>query len=354
MGLKPSLFRCDSQEAGPQYLEDLATGYWYSEVLFAAVEMKIFTFLESKGKAIDELAGMLKLNPQGLERFLNSLCTMSLLNRDGTHFFNTELATKYLVETSDSYQGESILWRKHLCSNWQGLSECLKAGGRVNFAPIHEEPKKLAARTRKYIRAMDCVAKTKVQEILPFFKDYAMQGEILDVGAGSGAITAGFLKQFPAMTATLMDLPDVLDFARELMEEQGLAERISYCQANILESWPVDKERYSLIILSNIIHAYSNEEIPDILDKASECLKPEGLLMIHDFFLEHFREKAVLFDLNMFMNTYNGMVYSEKWVGDQLVLRKLYRTGLIPLTTDTAVIFAAKTEKSMEHLCFDS
>ena len=29
-----------------QYLEDLSTGYWFSEVLFAAIELKIFDLIE--------------------------------------------------------------------------------------------------------------------------------------------------------------------------------------------------------------------------------------------------------------------------------------------------------------------
>jgi len=197
---------------------------------------------------------------------------------------------------------------------------------------------------------MDSVARTKVQEILPFFEGLSMEGEILDVGAGSGAITAGFLEKFPAMTATLMDLPEVLEYTRELMAPRGFGERVSYCQANVLESWPVDKERFDMIILSNIIHAYSEEEIPVLLDRASDCLKPEGLLIIHDFFPEHNPEKASLFDLNMFINTYNGRVFSSKWVMHELNRLKLYRTELIPLATDTAVIFAAKDEERLANL----
>jgi len=337
----------DPQDAGPQYLEDLATGYWFSEVLFTAVEIEIFTLLEPDGKTLDQIAGVLNFSTGGMERFLYALCAMGLLNFNGSHYFNTKLSSKYLVVYTKNYQGDSILWRKQLSSNWQGLAKCLEAGGRIDFASPQEEPKQQAYRIRNYIKAMDSVARTKVQEILPFFEGLSMEGEILDVGAGSGAITVGFLEKFPAMTATLMDLPQILEYTRELMAPRGCGERVSYCKANVLESWPVDKERFDLIILSNIIHAYSEKEVPFLLDRASKCLKPEGLLIIHDFFPEHYHEKASLFDLNMFINTYNGRVFSSKWVMHELNRLKLYRTELIPLVTDTAVIFAAKNEKNL-------
>ena len=49
--MKPLPFRKhDPQESGAQYLEDLATGYWFSEALFTAVEMDIFSVLEAGGK----------------------------------------------------------------------------------------------------------------------------------------------------------------------------------------------------------------------------------------------------------------------------------------------------------------
>lgn len=336
----------DPQDVGPQYLEDLATGYWFSEVFFTAVEIQIFTLLEPEGKTLDEIAGVLNFSTGGLKRFLYALGAMGLLSFDGSHYFNTRLSSEYLVVDTENYQGDSILWRKRLSSNWQGLAECLKTGGRVDFDSTRQEPQRLYI-IRKYIKAMDSVARTKVREILPFFEGLSMEGEILDVGAGSGAISAGFLENFPSMTATLMDLPEVLEYTRELIAPRGFGERVSYCRANVLESWPVDKERFDLIILSNIIHAYSEKEIPVLLDRASDCLNSEGLLIIHDFFLEHYPEKAALFDLNMFINTYNGRVFSSKWIMKEMNRLKLHRTELIPLATDTAVIFAAQNNKKL-------
>ncbi|HEX3031474.1 MAG TPA: methyltransferase dimerization domain-containing protein [Bacillota bacterium] len=37
-------------------MEDLATGYWYSQVLFTAVELELFKVLEPQGKTTSELA----------------------------------------------------------------------------------------------------------------------------------------------------------------------------------------------------------------------------------------------------------------------------------------------------------
>lgn len=340
----------DPHDAGPQYLEDLACGYWFSEALFTAVESKLFNLMEPQGMTLDEAAGALGFAAGGLGRFLQALCAMGLLSFDGTRYYNTKLAGDYLVAGREHYQGDSILWRKYLAQGWQGLKACLQAGGRVEFGALEEDESQRMARIRRYINAMDRVARTKVQEILPLFTGLALKGAVLDVGTGSGAMAAGFLEQFPAMTATLVDLPEVLNYTGELMAERGLGTRVNCCPANILEPWPVEAGAFDLVILSNIVHAYAEEEISAVLARAAACLKSEGVLLIHDFFLEHSPAKAALFDLNMFINTYNGKVFAAGWVRDELARLKLCRTGLIPLASDTALIFAAKDEGILDNL----
>lgn len=343
------------QSVGPQYLEDLATGYWFSEVMFTAVELNIFTLIDAEGMKTGEIAGALDMPASGLARFLMSLCAINLVVCDGDHYYNTKLSSQYLVRGKPYYQGDSILWRKGLRSGWQNLTECLKAGGRVSFNDEEEglEQDKFALRVRKYINAMDNIARTKVKEILPFFEGLDMKGEILDVGAGSGVIAEGFLEQFPSLKATLVDLEEVINYTRELMDKKEFNKRISYISINILEPWTVSKEAFDFVILSNIIHAYSEEEIPLIIDRAANCLKPGGVLLIHDFFPEHSPAKSALLDLNMFINTYNGRTFSAVWVKEQLAMSKLYTTQLIPLATDTALIFAAKDKQILESLHID-
>ncbi len=339
----------DAQDTGPQYLEDLATGYWFSEVLFTAVEMDLFSLVGTEGATIEELSRALDAKLHGIERFLRALGAMGLVTNEGQRYFNTKLSSNYLVRGKDQYQGDSILWRKYLCSGWNGLKDCLKEGGRVDYNS-HDSSSERVKRIQKYIRAMDGIAKIKAREIVAFFGARSEKGEILDVGAGSGAIAAAFLEHFPLTHATVIDLPEVLEQTRELLSDRGLDSRLQYCPANILEPWPVKKQGFDLVILSNILHAYSEKELPHILLSAADCLGNHGLLLIHDFFLEHCPGKAALSDLNMFINTFNGGVFSGKSVQEQLLHLGLSCTDLVRLKTDTAVLFASKDKAAIGSL----
>ncbi len=341
------------KESGPQYLFDLAAGYWLSEVLFAAVELDIFTLLEPPGKTAGEAAGALGISPRGAGRLMQALRSLGLLDRRGPVYFNTRITGDYLVRGKADYQGDALLWRKQLSPFWRRLEDCLREGGRVSY-PTEEVPEQRIRRVRAYTAAMEAVANTKVKEFMPFFDGLSPEGNMLDVGSGSGAVAAAFLERFPSLRATLMDLPEVLDCAEEMLRSRGLAERVEFCRANVLEPWPVGGKSFSLIVLSNIIHAYSGAEIPGLLDKAAHCLEQDGIMVIHDFFLEHSPVKAALYDLNMFINTYNGMVFSAEWLRGQIRGLKLHETGLVPLKTDTALIMAAKKPEPLSRLRLDA
>jgi len=343
----------DDQNAGPQYLEDLATGYWFSEVLFTAVEMDLFSLVGTEGATLDELSRALDANNRGLKRFLHALEKMGLVTNDGTRYFNTKLSDDYLVYGKELYQGDSILWRKYLHAGWQGIKDCLREGGRVDYSGQVTTSERIK-RIQKYIRAMDGVAKAKAPELVSFFADRPVRGAILDVGAGSGAIAAAFLDRFPQAGAVFLDLPDVLDCTRGFVAQRGLDKRTRYRPANILAPWPVGKQSYDLVILSNILHAYSEKELSHILRSAAACLAERGILLIHDFFLEHCPEKAALSDLNMFINTHNGRVFPAKAIQGQLRRLGLSCTDLVPLGSDTAVLFGAHQESGLESLCLDA
>ena len=103
------MFKYDPQGSDPQYLENLATGYWFSEVLFAAIEMDIFSLLEPNGKNLAEAAERLGSDTEALKRYLYALCSLGLIDKYENAYFNTKISSEYLVKGKEYYQGDSIL-----------------------------------------------------------------------------------------------------------------------------------------------------------------------------------------------------------------------------------------------------
>ena len=343
----------DPNTSGGQYLEDLSTAYWYSESLFTALDMGLFELLEKGSTPLPRLAKALNCNESSLSRYLHLLKTLDLVDCYENSWYNTTLSSTYLIKGKPLYQGNSILWRRDIKADWDTLKPALEAGGRVHFPPENISDAEMDARREEYITAMDNIVRLKVPEILEFFGNGLKTGaRILDVGAGSGAFALGFLEKFQDSQATLVDIRQVLPQTRKLVEKSPIdtKNRVLFHEQNILDpDWQLEG-RYDLVILSNIVHAYAEEEISGILKTASQLLSEDGILLIHDFFLDHWDIKAAFSDINMFINTYNGIVFNSKWVDRTLKNSGLSTTGLIPLQTDTAVIFAARESAALDSL----
>jgi predicted metal-binding protein len=342
----------DPQDSGPQYLEDLSTAYWFSYALFTAVETGLFSLLEAGGRGAREIASALGFDGPAAARFLDALCSLGLVSCDKGLYFNTRLASDYLTAGKEKYQGRAIMWRKELIRHWSGLDGCLKAGRRI-VADADEGPSEQSARISRYMEAMDAVALSKAGEIIPFFEGLSFEGELLDVGAGSGSISCAFLEANPGLRAHLLDIPEVIGKTREMVEAKGYGDRVEFHPVNILEPWPFEKGAFNLVLLSNIVHAYSEEELPHILSQAASALSERGVLVIHDFFLDHFPEKAALFDINMLINTYNGRVFPAQAVIKGIEGLGLASTGLIPLASDTGLIVASREQELLDALKVD-
>lgn len=344
--------RYEPQDLSPAYLDNLACAYWLSEVVFCGVELDLFSLLEPEGKSLEELAQALKLEPQAMERFFEALCALGLVVRCGKRFYNTAIARKYLVRDGALYQGNSIRWKRFLASSWRNLGEVLRVGGRVSYPPVDEDPRDLSRRTLKFLRAMDEVAKVKALTLMLVLEQMSLEGELLDVGAGSGAMALSFLRKFPKLAATLLDLPHVLEHAPQFIGYE-FEDRVSCLAADVLGEWPLENGRFMVVMLSNLLHTYGPEEAKHILAEGSRVLKEGGLLIVHDYFREHSPMKAALFDLNMLINTYNGRVYSGEEVRRWLAGLGLYVTDMLPLDSDTAVLFASSREEVLRKLALD-
>ncbi len=341
----------DPQDGGSQYIEDISSSYWFSAVLFASVELGIFTRLYPGGRKVDGLSEELGIPPRGLQRLLDALCALNLVVRDGDSYYNSKTSSEFLVQGRPLYQGDAVLWRRELLESWLGLRGALARGGRVSF-PDDEAGRK--ERFGRYSRAMEALVKPRLDDMLGLFPELPAGAEALDVGSGTGAVSIAFLEKYPGLRATLMDMPEVLELASEALGGAGVDARASLCEADVLEAWPFKEESFDLIVLSNIVHAFSAEELGHLLDETSRCLKRGGYVLVHDYFFEHFPEKAALFDLNMFMNTYNGQVFSASVLRGELEGRGLATAGPVPTRGDTAMVVASGGADSLAKLRLDA
>ncbi len=148
------LLKYDPNTNGGQYLESLATAYWYSDALFTALDSGLFDFLDAHPSVdVQTMAAALKFDAPALTRFLHLLKTLSLVDCYKDTWYNTQLAQTYLVVGKALYQGGNIRWRRELKEEWSTLKDTLETGRRTHFPTEAISEETMEKRRRDYLRA---------------------------------------------------------------------------------------------------------------------------------------------------------------------------------------------------------
>jgi predicted metal-binding protein/ubiquinone/menaquinone biosynthesis C-methylase UbiE len=329
-----------------QFLEDLATAFWYSEVLFTLLDLNICGLLAEGPCSAKELAKKTGFDLDGLTRLLATLVALGLVIEHDGQFENGPLAARHLVPGGNHYAGDFLRYRRYLVPHWQRLTARVRAGVGANDRPVDEPRDAYQSRVFDYVRAMDTQARLKAVDCIEPVAQACDPAPrwILDLGGGAGAWCRAFLGVWPHARAVLLDLPETLAAARKLYPDPASWKRIELVAGNAL-MLGMRRGHFDLILLSNILHAYSEKEAKQLLADALLCLAPAGMVIVHDYLADHHDSsplKGRLYDLHMMLNTFNGRVYSLEELERMLDEAGLQNIRLFHLPSDTSMLLAGR------------
>jgi ubiquinone/menaquinone biosynthesis C-methylase UbiE len=150
-------------------------------------------------------------------------------------------------------------------------------------------------------------------KILAMMIDLTNVKRLLDVGGGSAAFSIEIVKRNPAINAVVLDLPYVIPLTKKYVSDSNLSDKFSFIEGDYLTR---DFEgSYDLILLSAIVHINNYEQNKMLIQKCTDALNKDGMIVISDFVMDDGRTKpyhGALFSLNMLVGTANGDTYTEK------------------------------------------
>jgi hypothetical protein len=328
-----------------QFLEDLATGYWYSEVLFAALELGVFDIIASGKKTLSNMTAETGWQPKPLERLLNVLVRIELVGRCDDLWFNSRTAQTYLVTENPDYLGNFLLYRKYMQPAWQTLTDRIRGTDESCRSKKALDSDDYQARNFHYVRAMDGVSKVKAEEISRCLCQYRWDGPVLDVGGGAGALCRSICQRRISAHGILFDLPEVIEAAKLLYPDARDWKRMKTLSGDFRNFEFEPDQKFGLVLMSNFFHIYSAPEALTMMEKALSIMSEDTILAIHDYFPDRFGRrphKGVLYDMCMLLNTYNGLCQPSENVCQWLTNAGAESILLRDLSTDSSLILAAK------------
>ncbi|MGC8830716.1 MAG: methyltransferase [Verrucomicrobiia bacterium] len=320
-------------------LDNIASGYRASQVLFAANRLGLFDALLEKQRTAEELSKILKADLRGTVVLCNALAGLGLIRKRGGVYGLSVVAKKYLVKDSLYSQQALLLHNAALYEKWGRLYDVVKTGRPVPREFVSPE---LRGDEVSFARAMASSAALGAAETVEAI-DLRNTNTMLDIGGGPGIYAIEFARRQPSLRVTIMDDSKTLEVAQENVKRAGLADRIELKAGNAL----VDDVGggYDLILISNVIHQYSVDKNIELIKRAASALSCGGRVCIKDFLLNPCRTKplkASLFAVNMLVNTEGGNCYTVDDVKGWLKAVGLKPSKVVQLSDPSRIVIGTK------------
>lgn len=301
-----------------QEIVDLASAYYGSAVLFAAIDIDLFAQVER---------GDLNTHLRGIRLLADACVAEGLLekNADGK-YSNTPAARLALIPGAPADLTKAIRYNRDVYPAWGRLADFVRSGKPVEKPEIHLGED--IERTKTFAAAMFGRAMGIGKCVVPMLGNIG--GKVLDLAGGPAAYAILMCKHNPALKCVTVDLPAISDEARGYVERFGLAERIE-CRHGDYHTDEYEPEAYDAVTIFGALHQESPEQIIDILRRANRALKKGGRIYILDMMTDatHAAPKfSALFALNMALTTENGWVFA-----DTELKAWLAQTGFMPFAT---------------------
>ena len=289
-------------------IRELANSFRESRTLLSAFELKIFTVLDKHMMTSDEIAQKINTNQRSTDRLMNALCAIGILKKVHGKFYNSDLASKYLIEGKPEFMG-GLYHTNNLWDTWSNLTNSVIKGS--SFITNQNKTEK-DDWVKDFIAAMHYRGVNQ-GKILAMMIDLTNVKQMLDVGGGSAAFSMEIVKKNPAINAVVLDLPYVIPLTKKYVSESGLSDKFNFLEGDYLTR--DFKGSYDLILLSAIVHINNYEQNKMLVKKCADALNKNGMIVINDFIMDDDRTKpfhGALFALNMLVGTENGDTYTEK------------------------------------------
>jgi len=267
-------------------------GSYATELLTAAVaHFGVFGRLAKSPLALDELRTALGLQERPAVVLVAALRAMGLVAKEGGRLTLTPLAREHLIPGGSLDVGGYI----GLAAQSPGvlaMVERLKTNKPANIdssagaAFIYRDGMASAMEQAESARHFTLALAGRARNVAPVLAENVDLSDahcVLDVAGGTGIYAIAMLQRYPHLRAIVLDRPEVLRVAEEMVAAYGAAERLELLPGDMFaDPLPGDCD---VILLSNVLHDWDVPQCRELVGRCAAALPSGGRLLIHDVFL---------------------------------------------------------------------
>jgi hypothetical protein len=277
-------------------------GYWNSQVVRAAADLRLADHLAAGPLTAEEVAGLESSDPHATYRLMRACAGLGLLAHDGDGRFSVTPAGALLqTGVPGSLRDHALAFGApgHWLP-WGQLPEAVRKGetqaaavlGGGLFDYLAGQPEE-AAQFAASMQALTGAIAADAARVI----DASGVSLAVDVGGGTGQLVRELMRINDGLHGLVLDFPGAAKAASEAAEAEGLGTRFSAEAGDFFAAVPAA----DLYLLKAILHDWDDDSCVRILRNCREAARPGArMIVIENVIRDLARDRfATLLDMNM-------------------------------------------------------
>jgi O-methyltransferase domain/Dimerisation domain len=292
-------------------LQSMLFGYFPPQVLHVATRLGLADELAREPRSAAELASATGCDPAALRRLLRALTVIGVLEpaaADPDVFALTGMGQLLRADHPATMRNYVLLFcGEQVWQSWGDLEYSVRTGGSAwerRYGPPFG-PGFMTPEFAGVFNAAMAEGTAKAAPAVIAAGAFERFGTVADLGGGRGILLAAILAAHPGLCGILLDLPQALDGAADVLRAAGAADRCQLVPGDFFAAVPGGADAY---LLKSVIHDWDDERAAAILANVRAVMSPAAALLLVEPVMSDRPSKQDLFsvsysDLNMLVCT---------------------------------------------------
>ncbi|MFW6050667.1 MAG: methyltransferase [Myxococcota bacterium] len=279
VGPKPdNLLELLALKAGavPRPVMDTLLALGLARTVMAGTRLGILEALRDGPRTAAEVAARCETDPRATEKLLGALVGCDYVRHRGGRFSLAPEARRWLVEGGRSSLRDMVLGMEQVWDWLEHYETFVRTGEPLD---VHgtTDPDGWAT----YQRSMRSLAGLIAPEVARRTPVPRGATSLLDVGGSHGYLSVALCRRHPRLSAVVLDLPEAVEHAAPLLAREGLGHRVRH-RADDARTADLGEAEHDVILVSSLVHHFTEAENRDLCRRAARALKPGGVLVLQE------------------------------------------------------------------------
>lgn len=283
----------------------MVIGGWVSKTISDVTQLDVPDLLKEHGpltarELVDR--GLVKADAGALHRALRACASVGLFTEDAEGRYGpTALSDALTLDSPVSVKKITEIFGRNWYLVWANLGEAIRSGAsqskNVLGADFWEWLSANPSEMEEFGEAMKANSTASLNGVLELY-DFSGVESVADVGGGFGHLALALLKRYPALRATVLDVPDLKPLVEKNLPT-GEADRFAFVGGDMFADVP----EAQVYVMKHIIHDWDDDRCVKLLRHCVRRMRGDGRVLCVDAVLPPLGDvsgaPAKFLDLNM-------------------------------------------------------